>query len=113
MTQDEILNMPAGRKMNQLIWWKIFDMEPTPPNNDMALLPDFSGEVAPAFSVIEKIKNEWDAQIQTGREYPDYPGQSFGCRLHNRKEPRICFCLGDTAPLAICRAALLAVIGGV
>lgn len=52
MNRDEILNMPAGTKMNQLIWWKVFDMTPAPPNNDMLLLPDYSGEISPGFCSI-------------------------------------------------------------
>ena len=70
MNKDEILDMPAGKKMNQLIWWKVFDMTPMPPNNNMDLLPDYSGEMSPAWSVAERInKMIFDEQLELGRDY--------------------------------------------
>lgn len=94
MNRDEILKMPAGAKMNQLVWWKIFDMFPTPPNNNMALLPDYSGDMSVAWTVANK-----------------FPA------IYMEHSNKICFAMiGDnfdtavtceTMPLAICRAALL------
>ena len=109
MSRDEILNMPAGAKINQLVWWKIFDMFPTPPNNNMALLPDYSGDMNVAWSVIEKLKaSGFEAWLMNEQVYKDFPGQVYACKLYGKGI--VCFCLGETMPLAICRAALLAVV---
>jgi hypothetical protein len=40
--------------------------------------------------------------------YKDFPGQVYACKLYGKGI--VCFCLGETMPLAICRAALLAVV---
>ena len=109
MNQQEILNMPAGRKINQLVWWKIFDMFPTPPNNDMKFLPDYSGDLNVAWSVIGKMKAlGFEAWIMNEQKYKDYPGQDNACKFYGNG--RVYFSLGETAPLAICRAALLAIM---
>lgn len=91
MEQEKILGMPAGAKMNQLIWWKIFDMTPTPPNNDLSFLPDYSGDMNCAKAVVDKMKTF--VLVRT-----EYKGIEYCCN-------HIAF--AETAPLAICRAALL------
>jgi len=95
MKRDEILNMPAGAKMNQLIWWKIFYMQPMPPNNDMALLPDYSGDMSVAWSVVKKYSNVY-MEHDEKNEFVMI-GDDFDTAV-------VC----ETMPLAICRAALLA-----
>ena len=97
MNRDEILNMPAGAKMNQLIWWKIFDMFPTPPNNDMALLPDYSGDMNVAWSVAKKFPEIYMEHSEKN---------DFAMISDNFDTAVTC----ETMPLAICRAALLAVV---
>lgn len=67
-------------------------MEPMPPNNDMLKLPPFSTDMGAAWLVAEKIgigmlnnvHGKWEAYVVDG-PYAD----------------------AETAPLAICRAALL------
>ena len=125
MNKDEILDMPAGKKMNQLIWWKVFDMTPMPPNNNMDLLPDYSGEMSPAWSVAERInKMIFDEQLELGRDYNNLTlecvgyttgyAASFDCIIDHEWYEDITnydyAARGETAPLAICRAALLAVM---
>ena len=125
MTKDEIMNMPAGAKMNQLIWWKIFDMIPTPLNNDMKFLPDYSGEMSPAWSVAERInKMIFDGKLTLENDYNYLTlscvgmttgyAVSFDCLLENEWYDDITnykyAARAETAPLAICRAALLAVV---
>lgn len=113
MTRDEILNMPAGTKMNQLIWWKIFDMYPTPPNNDIKLLPDYSGDMNVAWSVVEKLeKSEPETLCNISRisENGQRDGLEWHCHLRCiGGNGKYFYAIADTAPLAICRAALLAV----
>lgn len=125
MTKDEILDMPAGKKMNQLIWWKIFNMTPTPLNNDINFLPDYSGEMSPAWSVAERINKmifEGELTLQNDYNYLTLEcigmttgyAASFDCLLDHEWYEDITnykyAARGETAPLAICRAALLAVV---
>ncbi len=95
MTREEIANMPACAKMNQLIWWKIFDMFPTPPNNDMALLPDYSGDMNCAWSVVKKFPEF----------YMEHTKESDFAMLADDFDTAV---VCETMPLAICRCALLA-----
>ena len=107
MERDEILNMPAGTKINQLVWWKIFDMSPTPPNNDMLLLQDYSNNMHDAWSVILALKEKgYQAWLENDQVYKDFPGQTNSCKLYGNGF--VYFALGETMPLAICRVALLA-----
>lgn len=125
MNKQEILDMPAGKKINQLIWWKVFGMIPTPPNNDMNLLPDYSGESAPAWSVVEHIhKMIYEEKLKHVEDYnylcleclgySSGYAASFDCLLDDEWYEDITnykySARGETAPLAICRAALLALI---
>lgn len=88
MNREEILNMPAGKKINTLIWWKIFDMQPIPLNNDMDFLPDYSNDLNVAKTVSFKMKSF--VLVRSRGEY---------CCNH--------IAFADTMALAICRAALL------
>ena len=94
MTRDEILNTPAGERMNQQIWWKIFDMTPMPPNNDMKKLPDYSGNETAVMGVIEKFQ---EVYIEHSK------GSVFVMIGDNFNTAVTC----ETMPLAVCRAALL------
>jgi hypothetical protein len=115
MTRDEILNMPAGQEMNVLIaplagfsvfksararreWisqnWNhgfcVYDDE----------LPDFSDDISAAWMVVERM---------TDGETPN------DCELHTTVRGWRCDLYrgsanAETAPLAICRAALLAIL---
>jgi len=103
MERDEILNMPSGKKINQLVWWKIFDMTPTPPNNDMNFLPDYSGDMNVAFSVVEKLCSETGCDIvKVCKRDLDLMRGEWSCNFGRGFEA-----FGETAPLAICRAGLL------
>ncbi len=112
MNANEIENLPAGKKINQTIWWLIFDMSPTPLNNDINYLPDYSGDMNVAFSVVNKLE-----------EHPNEILFSLTRKGSTHEKLKWCArfreCLGyqkefyveaETAPLAICRAALLAVM---
>jgi hypothetical protein len=116
MNRDEILKMEAGTKMNQYIWWKIFDMEPTPPNNDMLLLSDYSGNIAAAWKVVEKLNQKGMCVLVSELvPYRQFEENLSGCEItplsdDEESEPETIKASADTAPLAICRAALLAVM---
>ena len=97
MTREEIANMPASAKMNQLVWWQIFDMQPTPPNNDMALLPDFSGDMNCAWLVVKKFPEF----------YMEHTEESEFAMLADDFDT---VAIEPTMPLAICKCALLATL---
>jgi hypothetical protein len=98
MTRDEILKMPAGREMDALIMEKVFNrkvsdgkVKSTVSNRNVSIL-NYSIAIFSAWMVVEKMGYPiiW--------QEPDFWVCSFG----NYRAT------ADTAPLAICRAALLA-----
>lgn len=121
MTRDEILNMPVGREMDALVaekvlgWqWQGFEGgyqrlyindgdyrrygaireggETEYTNN----LHNYSTEMGAAWDVVEKFNNQCMLNNVHGLWECYFPGNVMG--------------LAETAPLAICRAALLAVL---
>lgn len=126
MNRDEILNMPAGYEINKLVAINVMGWALV--NNHGAAggkfwighggsfgdisemyLPDFSGDMNVAWSAIEKLKvSGFEAWLMNEQVYKDFPGQVYACKLYGKGI--VCFCLGETMPLAICRAALLAVV---
>ena len=120
MTRDEILKMPAGYEMNKLIatnvmGWALVNNHGEAGGKfwighggsfgDMPerYLPDFSGEIAPAFSVVEKLQ-----ESGLGFSISDYsPSKGWCAEFYGKQQNSKAD--GETAPLAICRAALLAV----
>ncbi len=145
MTRDDILNMPAGYEINKLIainvmGWALVNNHGAAGGKfwighggsfgDMPerYLPDFSGEIAPAFSVVEKInlmiaenileiENDYNYLTLECVGYTTGYAASFDCLLDHEWFENITnykyAARADTAPLAICRAALLAVMDGV
>ena len=121
MNKDEILNMPAGYEINKLIainvmGWALVNNHGAAGGKfwighggsfgDMpeSYLPDFSGEIAPAFSVVEKLCNENGCDIvKVCKRDPELLRGEWSCIFGLGFEA-----FGETAPLAICRAALLA-----
>ena len=120
MTRDEILNMPAGREMDKLIAEKIFGwsdfgsfedggISGKDKDGDGWILPYYSIGIAAAWEVVEKfmpykspslyvVGTMWFCffALKTGE------GLFASTNVLEAKAP--------TAPLAICRAALLAMI---
>ena len=90
--EEEDYVLPAGTKLNQIIWWKVYDMKQTPPNNNMLLLPNYSGDIAEAWKIVEMYKEDLQEINYSNREW------------------YVCFVGGsayaETAPLAICRAII-------
>lgn len=112
MTRDEILNMPAGRALDALIEYHIMKTQ-VPRNSDGHLSRSwvdgygyentfYSTDIAAAWDVVEKLNRDgWYVSVFTGHK--------FECALSHPNPKRGNYCKGETAPLAICRAALLAV----
>lgn len=116
MTREEILNMPAGREMDVLIAEKLnlfLDIKESTQGDyfheDKALyFRPFSTDIAAAWEVVEKM-------IRDGHNFVASQSSEKGRRPHviftNAKdeEDRNEWQYEDSFPLAICRAALLAV----
>lgn len=107
-TYEDIMSLDS-EKMNVTVWWKVFDMEPTPPNNDLKLLPDYCGDHNVAFSVIEKMRSDFSYKSQSGWDSAlnDVHIFDFYTRYGGQKMYRA---IAPTFPMAVCRAALMAVL---
>ena len=128
-TRDEILNMPAGREMDALVADRVMGLHMYKPSdaackligipygtslwkvgngdNDHGLflsgLPNYSTDIAAALEVVGKATG-----FQLEFDYPESYFVSIWLMGHFRLPwPRA---FAETAPLAICRAALLAVL---
>jgi hypothetical protein len=135
MTRDEILTMPAGRKMNALIAVKIMGICPHDwqlENNlsnaqhvcllcgqkyyayNPPVTPDYSTDMTAAWQVVEKLSKP-HIFINLSKF-----GDKYVCDIENMEDYsnpekqfnrwKIDFC--NSPALAICRAALLMTIGG-
>lgn len=111
ITDEQILNLPPGRDLDSHIALRVMGFKQitivgkyyfTDPIDTQ--LKSYSTDIAAAWEVLQHLKNkgaeinvgffeQWDCSI-------DYP---IGCNWRSEAE---------TAPEAICKAALLAVIGG-
>lgn len=107
MNKDEILNMPAGREMDALIREKIFRRMPPRKDGELTrswldgyLCQDtyYSTDISAAWEVVEK-QNVFQV-IKSG--------DAWMVRYHDGTY--MDSVMAPTAPLAICRAALLAVM---
>ena len=91
MTRDEILNMPAGREMDAQVGYIVY---PDAKKHGFIVCPKYSTDIKDAWEVLEKL-NLTDFTIEkAGAHYCVNLTIESAC--------------AETAPLAICRAALLA-----
>lgn len=101
MTRDDILAMPAGREMDVTVGYHVMDLHGPP-----WIYPKYSTDIAAAWEVLDtEAVREWMFEMEPvgngmlriiGKAESSYSGATI---------------IADTAPLAICRAALLAVLG--
>lgn len=107
-TYEDIMSLDP-EKMNVTIWWKIFDMNPTPPKNDLKLLPDYCGDNSVAFSVIEKLSDDFSYRVQSGLDTKLKRIHIF--EFHTRwDKPKMHRASAHTFSMAVCRAALMAIL---
>lgn len=115
MTRDEILKLEAGRELDALVAEKVMGYPKEiisingsvkSPNGDWMVreIDEYSTDISAAWEVAEKLGSFWidhtvsDLGIDV----------EFFTSLDHSKERLVA--TADTAPLAICRAALLAVM---
>jgi hypothetical protein len=92
MTRDEILNMPAGREMDVTVGYHVMDLVAPP-----EIYPEYSTDIAAAWGVVEG-QEEFYFEFKNGKYFA-----MIADNFETSNE-------ADAAPLAICRAALLAVM---
>jgi len=116
MTRDEIMAMEAGREMDALVAEKVMGWElRTFKSNGVDFwhipgtvrceldAPKFSTDIGAAWEVVEKMIGEmWNLSLE-------YQSAVYWCEFGKTCVPGDGE-IADTAPLAICRAALLAVM---
>jgi hypothetical protein len=110
---QEIRNFPPGPDLDQLIAHEVMGLAPT--QNEV---PSYSTDIATAWPVVESLvrqdnlyfgaphyKNKRQSLAQLG--YPEGT-ECWYCVVNNKVLNKVVIC-ADSAPLAICRAALLCV----
>ena len=123
MNKEDILNMEAGEELDELIAEKVMGFIKLPfpglpkfqkPTDDGVIplyyTPKYSTDISAAWEVVEKIlKMPSSVNIQCDFHSD---GNYFACYIHPypRDETKLIMEHAPTAPLAICRAALLAVM---
>lgn len=118
MTRDEILGMEAGRELDALMAEKVMGYEhlpfpavpafqrPTEGGVEMLFeLPHYSADIAAAWEIVEEVH-------RLGLNVSVWKGRLWCCGFYTKSETpqEMGHSYSDTAPLAICRAALLAVM---
>lgn len=128
MTRDEILKMPAGRELDALVATKVlgytYDPESwvewgiTSPDGNREgelFLRAYSTDIAAALEVVEKMRGDNWRFGCSSREFGT--GDNWWAWLENpphweSSDTKSATAEADTLPLAICRAALLAMLDG-
>jgi hypothetical protein len=109
MTLSEALNLPAGRKFDAVVAWKVFgwnssiietadELAMLPGTSADQLLPYYSSSIDAAFGVVERLRERWPVcriEVQKNWYRVEYFQPSY--QLDD---------IAQSLPLAICRAAL-------
>lgn len=90
--------MPAGREMDELVFVKVMDRDPREVNN--GIMPRYSTSIEAAWEVVEILRNGFDICL--------IPDSGWSAQFYPGGIPK--GANAQTAPLAICRAALKAVL---
>lgn len=101
MTRDEILAMPAGIEMDALVAAKIFEWHYGTYHPE---LKRYSTDISAVWEVVEKLRDKKRFSIS------DEPDNKIRCIFWwypDGVEKRLEWAFASTAPLAICRSALL------
>lgn len=114
MTREEIEKMSAGREMDALVmeWVTKFTVD------DNFHIPSYSTDIAAAWAAVEKLQEiypDYDFYLEKSGRHVEFwfrinDTSQGGWNSSGAWDKRISDAEADTAPLAICRAALLAVM---
>lgn len=109
MTKDEIMNMPAGREMDALIGHHVMGL--VGPSD---IYWEYSTNISAAWDVVEKIGEKKNTQLYLCTNFSSEFGNQFYAEIFinwdGEAENVVTSATAETAPLAICRASLLAVM---
>jgi hypothetical protein len=112
MREDAILTMPAGREMDALIAEKVMRLKMEGSHHywmngagAVASIPRYSTDIAAAWDVVEKLCDETGCDIVKVCKRDSELGRGYWSCIFGQGHESF----GNTAPEAICRAALLAV----
>lgn len=103
MNKEEMLKMSAGKGADALVHKYVFGRLNNVDNALFTEIPPYSTYIAAAWTVVEKVKETSTRERPV--EITFYHGLwhcDFGQSIHTE-------CFDESLPLAICRAALLAV----
>lgn len=104
MFAKAILEMNAGDEMDLLISQAYYPKFP---------VERYSENIVAAWEVVKALESAYVVEISTGNNYHKLPGMPYACKLSRTPgAPAVFFAVAPTVPLAICRAALLAVFSG-
>jgi hypothetical protein len=132
MTKEEILAMSAGPELDDLVARHVMNLDDTSFHYDVEMgiserikYNDFiddhiwvsfnpSTDISAAWEVVEKIggMEEWMLYRVSHSDTVDEVDLGYACELLNVKRGYSVACEAITAPVAICKAALLAVSEG-
>ncbi len=108
--------MPAGYEMDALVLASVVGVMACRDGNGKAYklgafqenepVPNYSGDISAAWSIVEKIKQDGKWMSIATDMLSSELFSEWICEF--MKDDEVDFALGDTAPLAICRAVLLA-----
>jgi len=114
MTRDEILKMPAGREMDEQVGYIVY---PDAKKRGFIVCPKYSTDIKDAWEVYEKLisdckSNNGEPDFFMLNAYHAYPERGWYIAkiwAHHDGDIVEFELTAPSAPLAICRAALLAV----
>jgi len=110
MTPEDIDNLQAGRELDALVVTEIMGYEGCVLAHGDSTFPPYSTDIAAAWLVVEKL-----SALKLRAQIEDSDGKSWTCTFHKWIGAPFCWddvgsSIADTAPLAICRAALRAML---
>lgn len=118
-TKEQVLAEPAGRQMDAWVSVHVFGQECFQSksvfgtddfyifNADASrVVPYYSTDIAAAWQVVEHMGAQ---SLPSLMQFPEVTPK-WRCGFWNNSELGVHYTYGETAPLAICRAALLAVL---
>lgn len=106
MTRDEILAMPAGRELDSQVAEKVMGLKQSPKNAEFFQYWPYAFEPARPYST--DIAAAWEVVGKFGLfNLTRYGDGTWGAQDNARFDEPV---VAETAPLAICRASLLALL---
>ncbi|MEK4355175.1 hypothetical protein MKX41_30770 [Paenibacillus sp. FSL R5-0475] len=101
LTREEILAMEPGQELDELICNHIFDLE-------MVAHVHYSSDISAAWEVVTHLMNDHKDVLVQGVSFEK--NRLFDCAIYEHEDELAVTSMQSSAPEAICKAALLAVL---